>query len=120
MCIRDREIVVDRIQIKGDIDKRLKESLDVALKYGKGVIQVYAPEKDETRHFSKNLMCPTTGIAYDDPEPNNFSFNSPKGACQTCNGLGIEMIIDEDKIFPDRKLSIERDYLVRGHRMLFP
>ena len=104
----DIEIVVDRIQIKGDIDKRLKESLDVALKYGKGVIQVYAPEKDETRHFSKNLMCPTTGIAYDDPEPNNFSFNSPKGACQTCNGLGIEMIIDEDKIFPDRKLSIER------------
>ena len=104
----DIEIVVDRIQIKGDIDKRLKESLDVALKYGKGVIQVYAPEKDETRHFSKNLMCPTTGIAYDDPEPNNFSFNSPKGACQTCNGLGVEMIIDEDKIFPDRKLSIER------------
>lgn len=104
----DIEIVVDRIQIKGDVDKRLKESLDVALKYGKGVIQVYAPEKDETRHFSKNLMCPTTGIAYDDPEPNNFSFNSPKGACQTCNGLGVEMIIDENKIFPDGKLSIER------------
>lgn len=104
----DIEIVIDRIHVKSDIEKRLKESLEVALKYGKGILQVYAPQEDEVRYFSKNLMCPTTGIAYDNPEPNNFSFNSPKGACKTCNGLGIEMKIDVDKIFPDRKLSIER------------
>ena len=104
----DIEIVIDRIQIKGDVEKRLKESLEVALKYGKGIMQVYAPEHEEVRYFSKNLMCPSSGIAYDDPEPNNFSFNSPKGACKACNGLGIEMKIDEQKIFPDKNLSIER------------
>ena len=104
----DIEIVIDRLQIKEDIGKRLKESLETALKFGKGIIQVYAPESDEIRYFSKNLMCPTSGIAYDDPEPNSFSFNSPKGACKTCNGLGIEMKIDESKIFPDHSLSIDR------------
>lgn len=104
----DIEIVIDRLQIKGDVEKRLKESLETALKFGKGIVQVYAPQSDEIRYFSKNLMCPTSGIAYDDPEPNSFSFNSPKGACKTCNGLGIEMKIDEAKIFPDQNLSIER------------
>ncbi|MDG1850112.1 MAG: excinuclease ABC subunit UvrA, partial [Flavobacteriales bacterium] len=104
----DIEIVIDRIHVKGDIEKRLKESLEIALKYGKGIMQVYAPEQEEVRYFSKHLMCPSSGIAYDDPEPNNFSFNSPKGACKTCNGLGIEMKIDEQKIFPYQNLSIER------------
>jgi len=104
----DIEIVIDRLQIKDDVEKRLKESLETALKFGKGIIQVYAPESDEIRYFSKNLMCPTSGIAYDDPEPNSFSFNSPKGACKTCIGLGIEMKIDESKIFPDHSLSIDR------------
>jgi excinuclease ABC subunit A len=104
----DIEIVIDRLQVTGDIDKRLTDSLDTALKFGKGIMQVYAPESEELRYFSKHLMCPTSGIAYDDPEPNSFSFNSPKGACKTCNGLGIEMKIDEDKIFPDKSLSIER------------
>ena len=104
----DIEIVIDRIQIKGDVEKRLKESLDVALKFGKGIMQVYAPESDSLRFFSKHLMCPTSGIAYDDPEPNSFSFNSPKGACKTCNGLGVEMKIDENKIFPDHNLSIDK------------
>ena len=74
----DIEIVIDRIHVKGDIEKRLKESLEIALKYGKGIMQVYAPEQEEVRYFSKHLMCPSSGIAYDDPEPNNFSFNSPK------------------------------------------
>ena len=104
----DIEIVIDRLQIKGDIEKRLKDSLETALKFGKGIMQVYAPEIEETRYFSKHLMCPTTGIAYDDPEPNSFSFNSPKGACKTCNGLGIEMKIDEDKIFPNKAISIDK------------
>jgi len=104
----DIEIVIDRLQIKDDIEKRLKESLETALKFGKGIIQVYAPDCDEIRYFSKNLMCPTSGIAYDNPEPNSFSYNSPKGACKGCNGLGIEMKIDESKIFPDHNLSIDR------------
>ena len=104
----DIEIVIDRLEIKDAIDKRLKDSIETALKYGKGVLKIYAPDKDEFRYFSKNLMCPTTGIAYDDPEPNIFSFNSPKGACKTCNGLGMEMIIDKSKIIPDSSLSIER------------
>jgi len=104
----DIEIVIDRLEIKDAIDKRLKDSIETALKYGKGVLKIYAPDKDEFRYFSKNLMCPTTGIAYDDPEPNIFSFNSPKGACKTCNGLGMEMIIDKSKIIPDPSLSIER------------
>ena len=104
----DIEIVIDRLEIKDAIDKRLKDSIETALKYGKGVLKIYAPDKDEFRYFSKNLMCPSTGIAYDDPEPNIFSFNSPKGACKTCNGLGMEMIIDKSKIIPDPSLSIER------------
>lgn len=104
----DIEIVIDRLQIKGDIEKRLKESLETALKYGKGILQVYAPDTKELRYFSKNLMCPTSGIAYDDPEPNSFSFNSPKGACPTCNGLGTEMVVDENKIIPDHSLSIDK------------
>ena len=104
----DIEIVIDRIQVTGDIEKRLKDSLETALKFGKGIMQVYAPEQEELRYFSKHLMCPTSGLAYDDPEPNSFSFNSPKGACKACNGLGIEMKIDEAKIFPDKTLSIDR------------
>ena len=102
------EIVVDRIEIKSGVEKRLKESLEIALNYGKGIIQVFVAETSEIRYFSKHLMCPTSGIAYDDPEPNSFSFNSPKGACKTCNGLGIEMKVDEKKIFPDKSLSIEK------------
>lgn len=104
----DIEIVIDRLQVKGDIEKRLKESLEVALKFGKGIMQVYAPESNDIRYFSKHLMCPVSGIAYDDPEPNSFSFNSPKGACKTCNGLGVEMKIDETKIFPDHSISIDK------------
>ena len=103
----DIEIVIDRIIINDKIDKRLKESLNIALKYGKGVLQVFDPDTGNIRYFSKNLMCPNTGIAYDNPEPNSFSFNSPKGACQTCNGLGTEMKINLSKIFPDKNLSID-------------
>jgi len=104
----DIEIVIDRLQVKAGQEKRLKESLDTAMKFGKGIMQVYAPECEEIRYFSKHLMCPSSGIAYDDPEPNTFSFNSPKGACQTCKGLGLEMEVDIKKIFPDKSLSIDR------------
>ena len=104
----DIEIVIDRIELNDKNKKRLKESINIALKFGKGIIQIFDPTDHSIRFFSKNLMCPSTGISYDNPEPNSFSFNSPKGACQTCNGLGLEMNIDLTKIFPDKNLSIEQ------------
>lgn len=104
----DIEIVIDRIELNDKNKKRLKDSLNIALKYGKGIIQIFDPSDSSIRFFSRNLMCPSTGIAYDNPEPNSFSFNSPKGACETCNGLGLEMKVDLNKIFPDKTLSIEQ------------
>ena len=104
----DIEIVVDRIELNDKNKKRLKDSIGIALKYGKGIIQIFDPTDSSIRFFSRNLMCPSTGIAYDNPEPNSFSFNSPKGACERCNGLGLEMKIDLNKIFPDKSLSIEQ------------
>ena len=104
----DIEIVVDRIELNDKNKKRLKDSINIALKYGKGIIQIFDPTDNSIRFFSRNLMCPSTGIAYDNPEPNSFSFNSPKGACERCNGLGLEMKIDLNKIFPDKSLSIEQ------------
>jgi len=104
----DIEIVIDRIELNDKNKKRLKESINIALKFGKGIIQIFDPTDHSIRFFSKNIMCPSTGISYDNPEPNSFSFNSPKGACQTCNGLGLEMNIDLTKIFPDKNLSIEQ------------
>ena len=104
----DIEIVIDRIELNDKNKKRLKESINIALKFGKGIIQIFDPTDHSIRFFSKNLMCPSTGISYDNPEPNSFSFNSPKGACQKCNGLGLEMNIDLTKIFPDKNLSIEQ------------
>ena len=104
----DIEIVIDRIELNDKNKKRLKDSINIALKYGKGIIQIFDPIDNSIRFFSRNLMCPSTGISYDNPEPNSFSFNSPKGACETCNGLGIEMNIDLTKIFPDKNLSIEQ------------
>ena len=104
----DIEIVIDRIELNDKNKKRLKQSLKIALKYGKGIIQIFVQKNNNIRFFSKNLMCPSTGIAYDNPEPNSFSFNSPKGACEICNGLGLEMKIDINKILPDKNLSIEQ------------
>ena len=104
----DIEIVIDRIELNDKNKKRLKDSINIALKYGKGIIQIFDPIDNSIRFFSRNLMCPSTGISYDNPEPNSFSFNSPKGACETCNGLGLEMNIDLTKIFPDKNLSIEQ------------
>tara|TARA_B100001093_G_scaffold520221_1_gene613749 strand:+ start:5219 stop:8044 length:2826 start_codon:yes stop_codon:yes gene_type:complete len=104
----DIEIVIDRIELNDKNKKRLNDSLNIALKYGKGIIQIFDPTDNSIRFFSRNLMCPSTGIAYDNPEPNSFSFNSPKGACERCNGLGLEMKIDLNKILPNKSLSIEQ------------
>ncbi len=105
--VHDVEVVVDRMQVS-DLNERLKKSVDIALKQGKGVIMVLNEETGNLKHYSLKMMCPTSGIAYDDPEPNLFSFNSPYGACPVCNGLGEIMEVDLDKVFPDRNLSIRK------------
>jgi len=100
------EIVVDRLHLTGSQEKRLKESLQTGLKEGKGVIMVTDFDGKSPAYFSRRLMCPTTGISYDEPAPNTFSFNSPQGACPVCKGLGYTHEIDIKKIIPDNHLSI--------------
>lgn len=105
--IHDIEIVVDKLRVNGENTERLKKTIAVAFKHGKGNLMILN-EKDETRHFSKLLMCPTTGISYPEPEPNTFSFNSPYGACPYCNGLGEITQVEMDKIFSDRNKSLNQ------------
>jgi len=105
----DIEIVIDRMVIEDNADneKRLSESIKTAMYHGENVLMVLDQDSDEVRFFSRNLMCPTTGISYQNPEPNLFSFNSPKGACEHCNGLGTVNEINIKKIIPNPKLSIK-------------
>ena len=105
--IHDVEIVVDRIVADEEDRYRIGQSLKTALQHGKGVIML-RDEAGEIHHFSKYLMDPTTGLSYDEPAPNTFSFNSPYGACPTCNGLGVIEEITIENIIPDRSLSISR------------
>ena len=103
----DIEVVVDRMKVPDNPDEeRLKKSISIAMKQGDGLIMILDQDTGNIKHFSKRLMCPTTGISYSDPAPNNFSFNSPQGACPHCKGLGVINQIDLDKVIPDRKLSI--------------
>ena len=106
----DIEIVIDRMQIESDEEthKRLAESIKTAMHHGDDVMMVIEQESKEVRYFSRTLMCPTSGISYPNPEPNNFSFNSPKGACDTCNGLGTINQINLKKIIPNPKASIKQ------------
>ena len=106
--IHDIEIVIDRIQVSEEKNQRLGQSIKTALKHGKGSLMIIDHESGEIKHFSRLLMCPTSGISYDEPEPNTFSFNSPYGACPKCNGLGIISEIDLDKIIPDKSISIKK------------
>ena len=105
----DIEIVVDRLQVDGkaDSDKRLTESIKTAMYHGEDVLVLIDQDSKDIRYFSRNLMCPTTGISYPNPEPNNFSFNSPKGACPTCNGIGSLRKVNTEKIIPDPSKSIK-------------
>jgi len=105
----DIEIVIDRMAIDAeeDTDKRLSESIKTAMYHGDDVMMVIEQESQEVRFYSRNLMCPTSGISYPNPEPNNFSFNSPKGACPCCNGLGTVNEINLQKIIPNPKSSIK-------------
>ena len=104
----DIEIVVDRLKVSDseELDKRLSESIHTAMYSGDDVLMVLEEGANEARYFSRNLMCPSTGISYPKPEPNTFSFNSPKGMCKKCNGLGHVYEVNEQKIFPNKKMSI--------------
>ena len=102
----DIEVVVDRLIVGEKDRKRLTNSLREAMRQGNGTIMLLDPDTQAVRYFSKRLMCPTSGIAYDEPSPHSFSFNSPHGACPRCKGLGYVNEMDLDKIVPDRRLSI--------------
>lgn len=103
----DIEVVIDKMLVTADKDdKRLKQSVATAMQQGDGLIMILDATTNEVRHYSKRLMCPVTGIAYKEPAPHNFSFNSPQGACPRCKGLGYVNLIDVDKVIPDRNLSI--------------
>jgi excinuclease ABC subunit A len=126
--IHDIELVIDQVEIKAGNEKRLVDSITLGMKQGKGTIMIMAEGKGqmaEGKHpsaishlpssisyFSKNLMCPTSGISYDEPQPNTFSFNSPYGACQKCNGLGHISEIDIHKIIPDFHKSIYKGGII--------
>lgn len=106
----DIEIVVDRLKITTDetILKRLKSSINTAMKHGDNVLMILEHQQDQPQYFSRNLMCPTTGMSYPNPEPNSFSFNSPKGACKSCNGLGELYEVNIERVIPDPSLSIKK------------
>ena len=101
------EIVVDRLLVDESSDKRLHDSLQIAMRNGHGICMILDHETQEAKYYSRELMCPTTGISYNEPAPHNFSFNSPQGACPKCNGLGMISEIDLEKIVPDNSKSIQ-------------
>lgn len=107
--IHDIEIVVDRLVVDSSDLQRIRQSVKTAMQHGKGIIMAQMPDNDnEVKHFSKFLMCPTTGLSYDEPAPNLFSFNSPYGWCQDCRGLGKITEITKESIIPDETISISR------------
>ncbi|MBQ1909139.1 MAG: excinuclease ABC subunit UvrA, partial [Bacteroidaceae bacterium] len=108
----DIEVVVDRLKVQEKDDKRLQQTVASAMKQGDGLIMVYDMDTEAVRHYSRRLMCPTSGISYKDPAPHDFSFNSPQGACPHCKGLGYVSLIDVEKVMPDRSLSVRQGGIV--------
>lgn len=113
--VHDIEIVIDRLEVNADSRQRINESVQLAMKHGKGIIMIqpfvtgdFDEKYGKIEYYSRHLMCPTSGISYDEPQPNLFSFNSPYGACQKCNGLGVVSEIDIQKIIPDKKSNIRK------------
>ncbi|HZH71513.1 MAG TPA: excinuclease ABC subunit UvrA, partial [Mariniphaga sp.] len=102
------EIVIDKLAVDESAEKRLRESVQTAMKHGHGILMILDHETNSAKYYSRLLMCPTTGISYSEPAPHNFSFNSPQGACPNCNGLGRVTEIDIDKIVPDKSKSIAK------------
>jgi excinuclease ABC subunit A len=113
--VHDIEIVIDRLEVNADSRQRINESVQLAMKQGKGIIMIqpfvvgdFDEKFGKVEYFSRHLMCPTSGVSYDEPQPNLFSFNSPYGACPKCNGLGVVSEIDINKIIPDKKSTIKK------------
>ncbi|MCH2214118.1 MAG: excinuclease ABC subunit UvrA [Flavobacteriales bacterium] len=106
--LHDVEVVIDRLLVTEKDKQRLRQSLNTAMNMGKGSLVVMNWDTEKVQHLSRNLMCPTTGISYPDPEPNLFSFNSPYGVCKSCNGIGEVSEVDRNKIIPDKKKSIKK------------
>ncbi|KOH42549.1 excinuclease ABC subunit A [Sunxiuqinia dokdonensis] len=102
------EVVIDRLEVEKESLKRLKESVQTAMTQGHGIILIMEHDSDNMKYYSRQLMCPTTGISYAEPAPHNFSFNSPQGACPRCNGLGQVAEIDLEKIIPEPEKSIAK------------
>lgn len=109
--IHDIEIVIDKIKINPDNTSRLKKSVEVAFKHGNGTMMII-DEENKSRYLSRQLMCPTTGISYPEPQPNTFSFNSPYGACPHCNGLGETTQVNLEKLIPDNTKTLNEGGLV--------
>ena len=104
--VHNIDLIVDRMRINQDGEERVMTSLKEAMRQGKGTMAIYDYEADGMRYYSRHLMCPTTGVAFEDPAPHTFSFNSPQGACPRCSGLGVEDVFDIKKIIPDNTLSL--------------
>lgn len=100
------EILIDKLVVSNKFADKLKASVRTAMKQGSGLIMIQDVEADEVRHYSRSLMCPTTGLSYSEPAPHNFSFNSPQGACPKCKGIGTVDQVDAEKIIPNPELSI--------------
>ena len=110
--IHDIEIVIDRFSVDQIDEKRILNAINTSFEIGEDIIMVYDYDSDEIKSYSRNLVCPSTGISYPEPEPNLFSFNSPYGACSFCNGLGINKIVDFEKVIPDKQKSIKEGGIV--------
>ena len=105
--VHNIDLVVDRLVVNDGVRERLMKSLQEAMRQGKGTISLYDYERDTSRYYSRHLMCPTSGVAFNDPAPHTFSFNSPQGACPHCGGLGEVAVFDREKVIPDPRKSIK-------------
>jgi len=106
------EVVIDKLMISEKDLKRIKQSLQIGMRQGDGIVMILDKDGENLRYFSKRLMCPTSVISYDEPAPNNFSFNSPQGMCPRCKGLGMVNLVDMDKIMPDREQNIHNGGII--------
>ncbi len=106
------EVVIDKLQVRDKDDERLRKSVETAMRQGDGLMMIMDKDTGKAKYYSKRLMCPTTGIAYSDPAPNKFSFNSPEGACPRCKGLGEVAEIDIEKVIPNNSLSIHEGGII--------
>ena len=106
------EVVIDKLIVDVRDTQRLKESLENAMRQGNGLVMIMEMQSGAIRYYSKRLMCPVTGISYNEPDPHNFSFNSPHGFCPKCKGLGVVSLVDVEKIIPDRSLSVYNGALI--------